>query len=139
MHIDDQLGIRYIWEALDECQFSAETPFTDIPFIDLKAYLDPELFLTGRLNLILKSQNSIMSFKFTLGIKPSKKITAVQAFCDLLEMLFNYISEEMAEQKLVSFPDFIVPYFPYSKEFFALDKNDHFYITKRSLAHENKN
>ena len=138
MHIDEQLSIRYTWEVLDECQFPAETPFTRIRLIDLKAYLDSELFLTGRLNLILKSQNSIMSFKFTLGIKPSKKITAVQAFCDLLEMLFNYIREEIAEQKLLGFPDFIVPDFPYSKEFFALDNNDHFYMTKRSLPHENK-
>ena len=138
MHIDEQLDIRYTWKALDKWQFSAEAPFTDLSLIDLKADLDPELFLTGKLNVILKSQNAIVSFKFTLGIKPSKQITAVEAFCDLLEILFDYISEEIAEQKLLGFPDFIVPDFPYSKEFFALDNNDHFYITKRSLPNENK-
>ena len=138
MHIDEKPGIRYTRKALDEYQFSAETPFTDISFIDLKAYLDSELFLTGRLNLILKSQNSIMSFESTLEIKPSKKTSALEAFCDLLEILFNYISEEISGLKLLGFPDFIVPDFPYSKKFFKLDNNDHFYITKRSLPHENK-
>ena len=138
MHIDEQPGVRYSWEPLDKWQFSAEAPFTDLPLIDLKADLDSELFLTGTLNLILKSQNSIISFVFTLGITPSKKIPAIEAFCDLLQKLFNYISAGIAEQKLLCAPDFIVPDFPYSKEFFALDNNDHFYITKRSLPHENK-
>ena len=125
-------------KSLDDYQFSSQSPFADLSLIDVKTYFETELFITGRLKLILKSQDSILLFEFLLSAKPLEQIEPIEAFVDLLETLFNFIRKEIKEQKLQEYSDFIVPDFPYSKEFFILDNNDHFRIIKRSLLHENK-
>jgi hypothetical protein len=101
-----------------------KTPYSRI-FVDIKDY--PEIdykILVGKVLLMLKSHGdkhtSILSLNTTLSVKAIGDIATAESFCTLIKYLFELTTEYVDKTNITDANGerFVVPTFPYSKEFF---------------------